>query len=575
MRKTSCKAHMIFADVTALEDSAPSTNNNQRIADIGLLKKSVTNSDYATLEFNQFLLDGSKEIISDNTNNIAFMSSNISSDDCLFVENPVVSFSFSQNHTSAGITLDFGFEYPAKIIVTWYTLKGEKLLSKEYAPGKVKHVCRQQVENYGRIDVEFVQTRFPKQYAKLQSVLFGIEIEWTGADITSAKITEDMDVTSSTLAINTSTISIIDKNNDFDIENDNGAWKAVQKSQEVVLTEYIEDEEVPCGVFFINEKSFSKNIASFELIDRIGLMDNYIFDQGEMYSNKPIGEIIETIFACANVTEYEISENIYNLVVSGTLEIQTCREALQMCCFVVGAVADDSRSGVIRVYAPDRYIKQTIPVSRKFDGSTSVSLKEYVSGISITGKQYSLAEDNDDIYDNILSKGKTRINFSDPHIPDTITATAGKIIEAKTFYAVIDMTESGQCKIQGKKYDSSNFTTVAREEYLDSNEVENIKEFGDITLYNADIVYNTAKKLLNYYSLRKSISLKYILEKENVGEWCGISNAKGVTSISLIENQNIDLAGGFIATASCTGYSVIVTDYNYTGTELYAGGNVL
>ena len=563
---------MIFADVTALEDSTPSTNDNQSIANVSLLKDGTKTTDYGTFELNQFILDGNKKIISSDTSDIAFMSEDMSGDDCLFEQNPMVMFSFTKNHTSAGITLDFGFDYPAKIKVTWYSIKNEKIISEYYLPDKTRFVCRKQIENYGKIQIEFIETRLPIQYAKLQGIVFGVEIEWTGSDITSAKVTENVDVTSSTLAINTANISIIDVNNDFDIENDNGAWKAVQKAQEVTLTEYINGDKVPCGVFFINEKSFSKNIASFELVDRIGLMDNYIFDQGEMYFDKKIGEILEKIFACAKVTEYEISDDIYNIKVNGTLGIQTCREALQMCCFVAGAIADDSRTGIIKVYVPDKYIKYTIPTSRKFDGNTSVSLREYVSGISITSNRYTLSVELDDIYDDVLPKGKTRIEFSDPYKPDTITVSSGSILESKTYYVIISMTESGQCTIQGNKYESSTFATVVNEDYVNANEIANVKEFGDTTLYNADTLKETAEKLLKYYKLRKEISLKYIVEKEQCGDWVSIINTKGTESMSLIESQSIDLVGGFLSAASCFGYSVVVTDFYYTGAELYAGG---
>ena len=120
---------MIFADVTALEDSTPSTNDNQNIANVSLLKDGTETTDYGTFELNQFILDGNKKIISSDTSDIAFMSEDMSGDDCLFEQNPTVVFTFTQNHTSAGITLDFGFDYPAKIKVTWYSIKNEKIIS--------------------------------------------------------------------------------------------------------------------------------------------------------------------------------------------------------------------------------------------------------------------------------------------------------------------------------------------------------------------------------------------------------------------------------------------------------------
>ena len=44
---------------------------------------------------------------------------------------------------------------------------------------------------------------------------------------------------------------------------------------------------------------------------------------------------------------------------------------------------------------------------------------------------------------------------------------------------------------------------------------------------------------------------------------------------TLIEQQDIDLTGGFIATATCRGYSVVVTENYFVGTELYTGGDVI
>lgn len=51
---------MVFADVTAMADSTPSTNDNSDIADVSLLNGKVAVSEYGTLELNQFVLDGSK-----------------------------------------------------------------------------------------------------------------------------------------------------------------------------------------------------------------------------------------------------------------------------------------------------------------------------------------------------------------------------------------------------------------------------------------------------------------------------------------------------------------------------------
>lgn len=64
--------------------------------------------------------------------------------------------------------------------------------------------------------------------------------------------------------------------------------------------------------------------------------------------------------------------------------------------------------------------------------------------------------------------------------------------------------------------------------------------------------------------------MKYLIKNERVGNWVNINDVGGNVSTTLVESQNIDLTGGYIATASCVGYSEVITDYYYTG-EIYSG----
>ena len=69
--------------------------------------------------------------------------------------------------------------------------------------------------------------------------------------------------------------------------------------------------------------------------------------------------------------------------------------------------------------------------------------------------------------------------------------------------------------------------------------------------------------------------MHYILDDEQVGNWCNIKDINQRVSTTLIESQTIDLTGGFLANAKCRGYSIVVSENYYTGTELYTGGDVL
>lgn len=573
--RTYCRAEMKFIDVTALADAAVTTDDNQRIGSVGLFADQTKQSDYGTFELNQFILDGSKSVLPDNPSDIAFWSDALSMDDCTFETNPKITITFKEQHTSAAITLYFEDEFPAELKITWYTVAGTKLVTETFYPDSLIYVCNNQVQNYGKIEIEFVRTSFPQRYIKLQYILYGKYIVWDKDMIQTAKVQEDIDVTAAALSINEADISIVDMNNDFDAENENGAWKSVQKTQEVTLSEFKNGNMIPMGAFFIDDFSFSKNIAKFKLVDVVGLLDKYTFYEGQVYNNVRAGVILNAIFATAGIKKYVIDEEVGNTLLSGYLAIQTCRKALQQVCFACGAVADDSRSDTIKVYKPDRYVKSTVGTDRKFNGNTKVSLEKYISGVNIEMKNYALEEKNSDIYKKTLPAGDTKITFSSPYLPSSITASAGTLKEVKTNYLIINMPAAGQCHITGIKYANTTFSYEKRVDKIESGETENIKKYSGCTIYNADILPDIADYLLGYHALRKKVEMKYLVDLEQVGNWANINSIGGKTSTTLIESQTLDLTGGFIATATCMGYSIVVTEDVFAGTELYTGGDVL
>lgn len=566
---------MKFIDVTALSDATVTTDNNQSIGSVGLFADQTKQSDYGTFELNQFILDGSKSVLPENPNDIAFWSEELSKADCTFETNPKITITFKEQHTSAAITLYFEDEFPAELKITWYTVAGTKLVTETFYPDSLIYVCNTQVQNYGKIEIEFVKTTFPQRYIKLQYILYGKYIVWYKDMIQTAKVQEEIDVTSATLSINEADISIVDTNNDFDAENENGAWKSIQKTQKVSLSEYLDGKIIPMGAFFIDDFSFAKNIAKFKLIDAVGLLDKYTFYEGQIYNNVRAEVILNAIFATAGITKYTIDKEVGNTLLSGYLAIQTCRKALQQVCFACGAVADDSRSDTIKVYKPDRYVKSTVGTDRKFNGNTKVSLEKYISGVNIEMKNYALEEKTSDIYKKTLPAGDTKITFSSPYLPSSITASAGTLKEVKTNYLIINMPDAGQCHITGIKYANTAFSYEKRVDKIESGETENIKKYSGCTIYNSDLLPDIADYLLSYHALRKKVGMKYLVDLERVGNWANINSIGGKTSTTLIESQTLDLTGGFIATATCRGYSVVVTENYFAGVELYTGGDVI
>ncbi len=128
----------------------------------------------------------------------------------------------------------------------------------------------------------------------------------------------------------------------------------------------------------------------------------------------------------------------------------------------------------------------------------------------------------------------------------------GAFIEKHTNYVVVQMETAGACVITGKRY--KNYIFIYKNvDHIEAGESENIKKIGTITLYNMEYLDTVAEKLLSYYALRKILSMKYILNTESVSNWVNVVDKNSNIATTLIEQQDIDLTGGFIATATCRG----------------------
>lgn len=573
MSNTSCTVDMIFSDVTALGD-ATETNNGSVLSTNSLFKTKTSQKNYGTMELNQFVLNGSKSILPVSPADIAFWSANKSNAACLFYTNPVFTSTFTTTHTSAGITLTFIDDYPIEIKVTWYTVAGSQIAQKTFYPDSLEYYCKNQVQYYGKITIEFVKTRNPYSRIKMQYVLYGVELQWGDTLVKDASVVEEIDVTGSVISINTADVQIVDANNNFDIGNEDGEWKSIEKKQKITLTETKDNKSIPCGVFYMDKWSFSKNVAKFSLKDAIGIMDSLTFDCGTIYVNQKAGVILDSIFSCCGVVDYSISADVYNITLSGWLAIQTCRSAMQKVLFAIGAVADCSRTSTVKIYKPDRYLKYTVSPERKFMGKTTVSMDSYVSGISLSYSQYVLQSEYSQIFSGTLQKGDTKISFTAPYLYTTISVSAGTIKEVKTNYVIVTMADTGTCVITGQTYKANTFNYLKSVPYIESGEVETVKKFSGETLCNTELLPNIAQSLLDYYSLRKKVSMKYLVGNEQVGNWISIVDTNNNYAISLVEKQTIDLTGGFISTATCRGYSAKVKSSNFTGQKLYTGRRI-
>lgn len=562
-------------DVTAKDDSSPAAMDVPPFADAGQLKRAdLTVPDYATLEENFFLLDGSKTLFPDSPAGMDFgyWSQSISGADCTFEVPPVLEISFTEQHTSAGLTLHFLPDFPALVNIQWYTLGGVLIISKDFQPNALDYFCDCPVENFGKLVITFLRTAKPYRYIKLRAIDYGTFLAYSDTDVVDAKITEEVDLISNTLSINMANFTLHSPTDDFNLLSPQGVFKLFQQGQKVRIRHFLDAGPVQMGTFRLATwQSADASTGQFTANASVGELDKTDFKLGRIYVNEPAGNIIDAIMTSAGWADYEVEDAIRGAPLSGWLAISTHRTALQQVAFAAGAIVDDSRGSTIRIYSQPPTYNHLIPRSRKFSGG-SVKLLSYISDVSLTAHSYTLKADAERIFQGTLATGRHEIQF-DAACAE-LAITGGTIAEQRPNYVIVQVDSDGEVAITGRKYEDHPVVCLRAAEKLPAGATRNTIKFESATLVSGTNAATLAQRLYEYYQLRYQTSTSIILEQERAGEKVALQHTDGTGyTMGAIEKMDIDLTGGFVANATLIGNGIDIVQAYYTG-ELYSGQNM-
>lgn len=571
MRKTEFYVDYDLYDTTAIEDGTPESTTNAAFADIDLLKENPSAGVYATLERNFFVLDGGREEFPDTPDDLAYFSAGQSGDTGEFAQGQSVTVQFTENHTSIGITLHFLEEYPLELKIEWYDLGGAKMAEATYYPDSLDCFCENQVEEYGKIVITFVET-LPRHNAKLQYIEYGTMITWGSDAVTSGRLTNDTDPISDKIKTDKLTFDFIDRNEEFNIGNISGLHKTFQKRQKMLPYEVIDGVRMPLGVFFLDSNSTTKNVSKMSAIDYKGMLSNTDFKDGQIYEGVKAGLIIDAIMDTAGISDYIVDDETYNTLLYGTLKIQTCQKALREVLFACGSTVNTAMRENLEIHKSNRLISAKIERSRKF--STTLQTDHYVSDINVKYTTWTLSEEVSQITKGTYGVGRHTIQLSNPAA--NMTTNVGTIIKQSPYYIElqIDTEARAEVIISGQKYVGEELAVLSSIENIKSGEVRSTKTFTG-TLLDYEAAQRVADSILDYYQLQQIIQTQHISQGEKAGDWIEVENTlvgRG-NFVACIESLSTDLTGGFLGTAKYRGYYKLLSDYYYTG-EIYSGEDV-
>lgn len=584
-RKTSTKIKFDLIDKTAAEDAAYDYSHSPICngCDIDKLSTKGKQDNYMTNEHNYSLFNSSKtDLVS--FSDYAFISNFSSNSSCTFDSTYYLRITFNDPHTVPGITIHFDGDYlPDRIRVVYYDSASNDrkiIASKEFSVDESNFYCKNAgvVENFKEIRIYFLSTKFPNSIIKMSSIVYGASYLWDDDNIIHAEAFQESDIISNTLSIGTCRFTLYSDDDDFNIDNPNNIYAAINKNQKVevyetitIYDDYGVEESTPPEIFIgqyylKNWVAQEKHNITFECVDLIGVLDDITFyDSKTTYKNN-----FGTIISWINNAVYEnigiqniiqLQNGLSNKSINGILPVCTCREALQMACFAVNGYATCNRRRNIYVSKKDNSISHNISNENNF-GVINSNIKPLVTGIKYPSILYisegmpytkffegdvSAGNNQTIIIDNVV------IPEAEVNIHVNTQETTAVLRHAPSFdYAhkiVIDVATAGKLVIDGYRAEPVKKTFIKNSDV--DTKIVNIIDISNINLYQAinsssdDIAI--IDDLLKYYSKRHFCEYEFLLNNEEPGNWCLFQNMYDEQIRGNIFSMVIDLTGGFTA----------------------------
>ena len=431
--------------------------------------------------------------------NLGLWSEQISNDDGTFTKPIVLELKSEGQYSSQGFTFTFDTYnniFATRLSIKWIRITDEGITTldeKEFTPDNAFYFCRNKVENYNKVVITFYSLNMPKNRLKLRVIDYGYGTFFYGDELRGVKLIQEIDPISTQISINTA---------DFTLNSKTDMEYSFQAKQP--LSVYF-NGDLKSTTFVKSAKRKARFLWDIQSEDYIGLMDS-IHYYGGIYTNKNAVELLADIFTVAKVP-YSIDEVFADATVTGYIPFTTCRNALMQVAFAIQAVVDTSNSEVVKVFALEEDVKQTIPLNRIMQGQNFAD-EETVTGVEVAVHSYKPITETIDVYDATESGTGENIfvKFSEPL--HSLAIENGEIVSQGTTYAKINANEG--CLLVGKKYEHTTQIRRKNNPIVLANDIEKVVAIENATLVSLDNIDNIINQCYNWIVRTNTVNLDIV-----------------------------------------------------------------
>lgn len=363
IRSTTARVTFDISDVTATEDATATVTSEAEIS----RKDQMTNQErdrpaYATFEPDYWKLDGSfvlppkpEEIDFE----VGWYSDELSGFDGTFSIYQVADFTFTEPHSSIGLTITF--DVPADECATDFDITAYDGSGVEITTIKIRNntnarcVIDGSIENYERITITIQKWSNAYRRAKVAEVTFGVVRVYEDDKLIKLNLLEEIDLTSETVPSNELKFIVDNSDREFNILNPNGSYAFLQQRQAAVLEIGVETssnvyEYVIMGKYFLvdwqsDEGSLTTTFTARNRIDFLPATEI----EDETGSSTNLYDLAESILIDAGVEKYSIDTILQSTPTQGLFKKTTSRKLLQMIAIAGQAVLYVDREDQVRI----------------------------------------------------------------------------------------------------------------------------------------------------------------------------------------------------------------------------------
>jgi hypothetical protein len=361
-RTLQAKVSFEILDVTAYDDVVVTASTESGISRLEQTtnKNREMSQKYGTFEDDYWQLDGSFVLPpheNEGDSELGWWSGNLSGSDRIYVTRPYLTFSFTEPHSSIGLTVTFDKktnEYASSFRIEAYDQAGGLIVT-ELISGNTSPVFyyNRPLDNYTRIVITIISWGKPYRRARITEVDFGSVQEYTGDKLINLKVVEEMDLLASTVPSNQMTFELDNSDQYFNILNPDGVYRFIVPNQEMraeigLLIGEQKYEWIPLGKYYLSdwkveEGAMTSTFTGHDLFTQLDLIDIQPATVTNLYT------LAQNVFSQANIGAegYVLDDSLKDFPTTGFKDTTKARVALQLIAIAGKCVVRQDRYGKI------------------------------------------------------------------------------------------------------------------------------------------------------------------------------------------------------------------------------------